>query len=63
MKEISPCIFLFAKDDRTMSSGLQRELDFRRYGRELVSKPAILLKKNWRGYRRTTLKSRGDGVF
>ena len=28
---------------------------FRRYGRELVSKPAISLKKSWGGYRRTTL--------
>ena len=27
---------------------------FRRYGRELVSKPAISLKKSWGGHRRTT---------
>ena len=28
---------------------------FRRYGRELVSKPVISLKKRLRGYRRTTV--------
>ena len=36
------------------ASGWQGALYFRRYGRELVSKPAILLQKRWRGYRRTT---------
>ena len=34
-------IFLFAKDYRTMTSGLQVASCFRRYSRELVSKPAI----------------------
>ena len=29
-----------------------------RYSRELVSKPAILLKKSWGGYRRTTQELR-----
>ena len=44
MKKTSHFIFLFAKDDQTMTSGLQRAQYFRSYGRELVSKPAILLK-------------------
>ena len=48
-KKTSPCISLFAKDDRTMASGWQGASYFRRYGRELVSKPAISLKKNWGG--------------
>ena len=34
---------------------------FRRYGRELVSKPAISLKKCWGGYRGKTLTNRGKG--
>ena len=42
-------IFLFAKDGRTMKSGGQGAPFFRRYGRELVSKPAISLKKSWGG--------------
>ena len=34
-----------------MTSGWQGAPDFRRYGRELVSKPAISLrKKSWAGY-------------
>ena len=36
-------------------SGGQGAPDLRRYGRELVSKPAISLEKCWEGYRRTTL--------
>ena len=47
MKKTSPCMFLFAKDDRTMTSGWKGTPEFRRYGRELVSKPAISLKKDW----------------
>ena len=35
---------------------------FRRCGRELVSKPAISLKKSWRGYRRMTLHPPADGA-
>ena len=38
-----------------MTSRWQATPYFRRYGRELVSKPAISLKKSWGGYRRTTL--------
>ena len=40
-----------------MTSGWQGAPCLRRYGRELVSKPAISLKKNWGGYLRTTLHS------
>ena len=36
------------------SGGGGRAPYFRRYGRELVSKPAISLKECWRGYRRNT---------
>ena len=46
---------MFAKVYRTMTSGRQGPPYFRRYGRELVSKLAISLKKSWVGYRRTTL--------
>ena len=47
---------LFAKDYWMMTSGWQRASYFRKYGRELVSKPAIVLKKRvLGGYRRTTL--------
>ena len=35
----------------------------RRYGQELVSKPAILLKKSWGGYRRTTRLFLLAGLF
>ena len=49
MKTLSPCVFLFAKDDRTMTSGWHGALYFRGYGRELVSKPAISLNKSYGG--------------
>ena len=49
-------ISLFAKSYRTMTSGWQGASYFMRYGLELVSKPAISLKKSWGGYRRTTLE-------
>ena len=58
MKTISACIFLFAKGYRTPTSGWHGPPCFRRYGRELVSKPAISLKKSWGGYRKTTRKCR-----
>ena len=41
-------------DCQAMTSRWQGAPYFRRYGRELVSKPAISLKKSWGGYRRTT---------
>ena len=47
-------VFVCEKDYRTMTSGVQGAPRFRRYGRELVSKPAISFKKCWGGYRRTT---------
>ena len=37
-----------------MTSGCRGTPYLRRYDREPVLKPAILLKKSWRGYRRTT---------
>ena len=46
------------KDYRRMTSGWRRAPYFRSYGRGLVSKPAISLKKSWGGgggYRRMTL--------
>ena len=54
MKKPSSHNFMFAKVYRTMTSGWQGPPYFGRYGRELVSKPAISLKKSWVGYRRTT---------
>ena len=42
-----PTYFLFVKDYRTMTSGWQGAPYFRIYGRGLVSKPAISLKKSW----------------
>ena len=51
-----PYIFLCAKVYRPTTSGCRGEPYSRRYDRELVSKPAISLKKSWGGYRRTTLK-------
>ena len=48
-KKISPCILSIAKDDRTMTSGCQAAPYFRRYGRELVSKPAISIKRKFGG--------------
>ena len=51
MKKKSPFVFLFAKSDRTMTSGWQGAPYFRSYGRELVSKSAIsLIKKSGGGY-------------
>ena len=55
MKILSSHIFLFANDHRPMTSGWQRAPHFRRYGRGLVSKPAISFKRGWGGYRRMTL--------
>ena len=54
MKKTSSHIVFFAKDYRLMTSGWQGAPYFRRYGRGLVLKPAILLKKSSGGYRRTT---------
>ena len=48
---------------RTMTSGWQGAPCVRRYGRELVSKPAISLRKSWGGYRRTTLNKKLNDVF
>ena len=53
MEKSSSNIFMLAKAYRTMRSGWQGAPYFRRNGRELVSKPAISLKKGWEGYRRT----------
>ena len=47
MTNASSNIFLFARGYRTMTSGWQGAQYFRRYGQELVSKPAISFKKNW----------------
>ena len=48
----------------TMTSWWQGAMYFRRYGRELVSKPAISSKRKiWGGYRRTTHMSILDAVF
>ena len=49
MKKKSSCIALVAKDYRTIISRWQGSSYFRRYGQELVSKPAISLKKRWGG--------------
>ena len=54
MKNASSNILMLAKVYRMMTSGRQGVPYLRRYGRELVSKPAISLKNSWRGYRRTT---------
>ena len=54
-KYISSHIFLFAKDHRPMASGWQGAPPyFRRYGRGLLSEPAISLKKSRGGYRSKT---------
>ena len=63
MKSVSANIILFAEDYRTMTSGWQGAPYFRRYGLELVSKPAISLKKSWGGYRRTTLRHRATSQW
>ena len=62
MENISSNIILFAKGNRTMASGCQRVWYVRSYGRELVSKPEILLKKSWGGHRKTTLSSLFSGT-
>ena len=55
IKGTSSHVFLFAKGYRLMTSGWQGAPCFRRYGRGLVSKPTISLKKKLGGfYRRTT---------
>ena len=46
--------FLLAMDYRTITLGWQGAPHFRRYGWELVSKPAISLEKSWGGYRSKT---------
>ena len=51
---LSIALHLHAKEYRTMTSGWQGAPYFKRYGWELVSKPAISLQKSWGGYRRTT---------
>ena len=40
--------------ERIRQGGNKGHRIFRKYGRELVSKPAISLKRSWGGYRRTT---------
>ena len=45
MKKASSNMFMFAKVYRPMTSGRQGAPYFRRYGRELVSKPAISSKR------------------
>ena len=55
IKERSPYIVLRAKVHRTMTSGFQGTPYFKRCDRELVSKPAISLKRSWGGHRRMTL--------
>ena len=61
MKKLSPYVSLSAEDNGTMTSGWLGAPCLRRYGRELVSKPAISLSKIGGGYRRTTRSSDGDG--
>ena len=51
----TPRISLCAKACRTMTSGYQGTKCFRRYDRDLGSKPTISLKRSWGGYLRTTL--------
>ena len=52
MNNIPSHVFLYAKDYQTITtSGWQGALHFRRYGRELVSKPAISKTKRRGGYR------------
>ena len=45
-------IFMLAKVYRSMTSGRQGASYFRRYGRDLVSKPAISFKSSWGSHRR-----------
>ena len=52
---------MFAKVYRAMTSGRQGALYFRKYDRELVSKPAISLKKIWGGYRSKILPLEWQG--
>ena len=53
---------MFARDNRTMTSGWQGTSYFRRYGLNLVSEPVVSLKKSWGGYRRTTRVVGGSPV-
>ena len=48
------CCFQRTIDTMTSGGGGQASPFFRRYGRELDSKPAISFKKSWGRYRRTT---------
>ena len=62
--KMSQHVFLFAKEGPSsddLGVGARGTPYFRRYGRELVSKPAISLKKRWGGYRRTTLTGTIEG--
>ena len=52
MKSIPSDTFLFANDCRPITSVWQRAPYCRRYGREMVSKPAFFLEKSWEGYHR-----------
>ena len=54
MKIVFLYIFLFAKDYRNMTSGWQGAPCFGRYGRGLVSKPAISSSISLGGHRRAT---------
>ena len=56
-------ILLCVKVCRWMTSGCRGTPHFGRYNRELVLKPAISLKKNWGGYRRTTRNTPCFRVF
>ena len=63
LKKRSSSVSSCAKVYLTMTSGWQGAPCFRRYGRILVSKPAISLKKSWGGYRRTTHEVGAAGRF
>ena len=54
MKNYLNVFSCLANGYRTMTSGWRGAPNFRRYGRELVSKSAISLKRDWGDYRRTT---------
>ena len=54
MENISSHTGLFARGCRTMAWGWGGAAYCRRYGRELVTKPAISLKKSLGGYRSKT---------
>ena len=48
------CYFLVRKGRSNDDVGVARGTVFQSYGGELALKPAILLKKSWGGYRRTS---------